>query len=117
MWSARRCSAYKTDTLQESSQAVEQGSDAAFHELSRVTQKEQLEKSVEFELDHREAPQTVDDGGGDNQHLDVLRAETCSQHGSRARVAGADGRLNRVCADKRTKCVRLNGCLDTSVSS
>ena len=44
MRSARRCSAYNTDTLRESSQAVEQGSDAAFHELSRVTQKEQLEK-------------------------------------------------------------------------
>ena len=44
MRSARRCSAYNTDTLRESSQAVGQGSDAAFHELSRVTQKEQLEK-------------------------------------------------------------------------
>ena len=56
-----------------------------------------VKKSVEFELDHREPSQTVDDGGGDNQHIDVLWAETSSQHGSPARVAGADGRPNLVC--------------------
>ena len=59
--------------------------------------KSSLKKSVEFELDHREPSQTADDRRGDNQHIDVFWTETSSQHGSRARVAGADGRPNLVC--------------------
>ena len=100
---------FKSQAKQLSKEAMRRSTNSA-----ESHRKNSLKKSVEFELDHREPSQTADDRRGDNQHIDVLWAETSSQHGSRARVAGADGRPR---SDKRTKFVRLDGCLDSSASS
>ena len=126
MRSPRRCSAYNTDTLRKSRQAVEQGSDAAFHELGRVKQREQREKVSRVRI----GPQ----GSSSNRRRRWWRHQTHRRAFVRNQFATwftcpelrepMGGRTSYVelrqcrhvpcCASERTKFVRLDGGLDTS---